>query len=101
MPARAPTHRPAQTNARRHTPEEQDRQARRALNTGSTRWRRLRAQVLARDLYQCRRCGQHGNQVDHVDGDASRNDLDNLQVLCASCHSRKTAIENSGFGNPR
>jgi hypothetical protein len=27
--------------------------------------------------------------------------LENLQGLCSTCHSRKTATEDSGFGNPR
>lgn len=31
-----------------------------------------------------------GNEVDHIDNDASNNDRDNLENLCHSCHSRKT-----------
>ena len=32
-------------------------------------------------------------QVDHIDGDPSNNDPDNLQTLCACCHVFKTAID--------
>jgi 5-methylcytosine-specific restriction protein A len=54
----------------------------------------------------CRECAKHGitraaNHVDHISGDPSNNDLTNLQPLCAPCHSRKTAAEDGGFGNPK
>ncbi|PAU94052.1 HNH endonuclease, partial [Paracoccus salipaludis] len=45
------------------------------------------------------------NTVDHVvphRGDPERFwDQDGWQPLCASCHSRKTAAEDGGFGNRR
>nr|WP_197408087.1 MULTISPECIES: HNH endonuclease signature motif containing protein [unclassified Guyparkeria] len=39
--------------------------------------------------------------VDHIDGNAHNNEPGNLAALCASCHSRKTARQDGGFGNPR
>ncbi len=42
-----------------------------------------------------------GNVVDHVDGDSWNNAPANLQTLCPSCHSTKTAKFDCGFGNPR
>lgn len=41
------------------------------------------------------------NEVDHVDGNDRDSSPSNLQSLCTSCHSRKTARENGGFGNRR
>jgi len=85
-----------------------DRQATRALATNSTEWRRIREQVLLRDLYTCQRCGRivggKGEaHVDHIDGDSSHNPEDgsNWQTLCVPCHSAKTATEDGGFGNVR
>jgi 5-methylcytosine-specific restriction endonuclease McrA len=48
----------------------------------------LRESVLARDSYQCRRCGRGECklQVHHVDADRTNNDLMNLLTLCAACH---------------
>ena len=57
-------------------------------------WRRLREQVLARDLYTCQVCKLISDQleVDHIiplskGGDDS---MLNLQTLCSICHERKT-----------
>lgn len=49
-----------------------------------------------RDLYQCQICGEYGDEVDHIDGDASNNPPDgsNWQTACNRCHSAKTAIES-------
>ena len=62
---------------------------------GSTAWRRLRARVLS-DEPLCRLCDRQGRvtaatTVDHIEehkGDRTLFfDRDNLQPLCASCHS--------------
>lgn len=76
----------------------------RAIPTNSPVWTNLiRPRVLLRDLYTCQICGAYGNEVDHRDGDASNNPPDdsNYWTLCKSCHSKKTARENGGFGNPK
>ena len=60
-------------------------------------WRRLRQMVLRRELW-CRMCRAEGRfteatEVDHIVpvSQEGTNELDNLQPLCKSCHSRKTA----------
>jgi 5-methylcytosine-specific restriction protein A len=64
----------------------------------STRWLRLRLQVL-QDQPLCRHCGQRGRKtltedIDHIvkhDGNPQLFwDRTNLQGLCKACHSRKT-----------
>jgi 5-methylcytosine-specific restriction protein A len=79
------------------------RQAKRALPTNSARWRRIRAAQLQREPL-CADCDEQSimtpaTHVDHKDGDSHNNQPDNLQSLCASCHSRKTAASDGGFGN--
>ena len=71
--------------------------------TNDSRWRKIRAGVLAREPL-CRHCAEIGRtepatDVDHIDGNAFNNARDNLCALCKSCHSRKTATENGGFGS--
>jgi hypothetical protein len=73
--------------------------------TNDRRWRRIREQVVIRDRYKCADCGNfctapRDAHVDHVDGNAHNNDLSNLVTRCASCHSKKTASRDGGFGNP-
>ena len=69
-------------------------------------WRRLRAQHL-RIHPACVHCGiiREDNNVDHIvphrGDDALRLDPRNLQTLCRSHSSRKTASRDGGFGNPR
>lgn len=106
MSTRARRHNPFTRRAPRYQPPERDRQADRTLPTNSTAWRRLREEVLLRDLYTCQvaECGRvlggKGEaHVDHVDGDPSNNAMANLQTLCRRCHSEKTAREDGGFGN--
>lgn len=81
------------------------RQDRRALATSSAAWRGIREQVLRAEPL-CRSCRQKGvlrsaTVADHIDGDSHNNAADNLQPLCASCHSRFTAAHDGGFGNAR
>lgn len=65
------------------------------------RWRRLRMMILRRDPI-CRMCNRAASvHVDHIVPRArGGQDTDgNLQGLCPSCHSRKTAREDGGFGH--
>lgn len=48
----------------------------------------VRLAVFKRDNRTCQKCGQPGNEIDHIDGDS--NNLENLQVLCHDCHTEKT-----------
>lgn len=74
----------------------------RAIPTNDPRWTRgIRPRILKRDLFTCVDCGGFGDQVDHEDGDDSNNNDENLKTRCISCHSKKTARENGGFGNPK
>ncbi|MGN5354342.1 HNH endonuclease signature motif containing protein [Ralstonia sp. L16] len=79
------------------------RQAKRALPTNSTAWRRLREATLRRNplCAECQRTKRvtPATVVDHIDGDATNNEPANLQGLCPSCHSAKTARRDGGFGN--
>lgn len=75
----------------------------------STRWRKVRAQVLAKEP-TCRLCrlvglDQAAVEVDHVVGLAERPDLaftrSNLQPLCVRCHRRKEARMRNGGRVPK
>jgi len=64
----------------------------------TARWRRLRKQVLQREPF-CRECKKHGaavmaTDVDHIKSHRGNEelfwDINNLQPLCHSCHSKKT-----------
>ncbi len=67
---------------------------------GGRAWRRLREQVLARDLYTCRHCLRvclpENLCADHIINRANggSDDLSNLQTLCTDCHKVKTANES-------
>jgi 5-methylcytosine-specific restriction protein A len=72
----------------------------------SKEWLALRATTLKRAAYRCAtpRCTERASHVDHIkpiaQGGAAL-DPSNLRPLCASCHSRKTARADGGFGNKR
>ena len=69
----------------------------------TARWRKLRRMVLARQPLCADPFGVHAmlgeivpaTEVDHIVPvrEGGENSLENLQALCASCHSRKTNLE--------
>ncbi len=66
------------------------------------RWRKLRGMILARDPFcQAPGCHEWSTEVDHIKSreNGGTDHPDNLQGLCKPCHSRKTAIEDGGWGN--
>lgn len=76
----------------------------------SKQWRKVKAQVIARDGPICQNHYRHGIsrafsgqqlQLDHICPQEARPDriwdLENLENLCAACHARKTT-EESGLG---
>lgn len=75
-----------------------DADPRRTIPLQSAQWQRLRASILI-DEPLCRHCMSRGivtagTDVDHISGDPSDNSRENLQVLCHSCHSIKTAADH-------
>ena len=66
-------------------------------------WRALRTRYLqVHPVCEVGGCSRAAVAVDHVVPMArggERLSWDNLQGLCASCHSRKTALQDGGFGH--
>lgn len=62
-------------------------------------WQRIRAAYLRRNPW-CVMCGARATQVDHILPLArgGTHDASNLESLCASCHSRKTAQHDGAWG---
>nr|WP_240754574.1 HNH endonuclease signature motif containing protein [Lampropedia aestuarii] len=63
-------------------------------------WRRLREQILRRDLYLCQVCKREGRlteatEVDHITNksEGGTDEPKNLQAICTCCHKSKTAME--------
>ena len=68
-----------------------------------SRWERLRAQAMRRDMYLCQPCKRAGrvtpaSAVDHIMPKAKggADDLANLQSICGPCHDDKTAADEGG-----
>lgn len=65
-------------------------------------WQPIRERILTAEPF-CRFCKEKGRvtaatDVDHIDGNSRNNDPRNLRPLCKSCHSRKTVMQDGGFG---
>ena len=104
---RAPYCEPHLAEHRRRQDANRGTTAERGYGAAHRRWRRL---VLLRDPICVDPFGVHRERgeivpatvADHVVPIAqggARFDLENGQGLCASCHGRKTAGEDGGFGN--
>lgn len=100
MPKRVPTFRPPWLARPR------ERRANSAgRGYGSAAWQRVRLAVIARDKGVCRDCGkviyEPGDaHVDHVEEKptnqaAEATPIEGLQLLCRSCHSKKTVRSTS------
>ncbi len=52
----------------------------------------IKAKTLERQNYRCNHCGKESDvwDFDHIDGDSSKNSLENCQALCLECHRKKT-----------
>lgn len=111
MPVRPPLHRPVGRREKRERDHDYDRTrdpVSRALYH-SKRWRTEREAFL-HEHPLCMECQHHdvirpASVVDHIDphrGDETVFwDRNRWQALCASCHGRKTAVQDGGFGNAR
>jgi 5-methylcytosine-specific restriction protein A len=88
--------------SKRERQREYDKQRDSAAQRGYDRtWQRLRIMALRREPL-CRHCKLKGKyefatEVDHIVPLAAggENTFSNLQALCKSCHSRKTAREQA------
>ena len=72
-------------------------------------WKRIAKQRRALDCYLCQDCHKHGlvvpsPVVDHILPIHVRPDwrleIDNTQVLCRDCHTRKTSKDMHKYGGP-
>ena len=111
MPTKAPRHSVSahgvnHADVLRHRKKNEQanrRRKKRKYPTNSTLWIRIRNFKRKKNPL-CEYCEKKGlvvqmDDVDHIDGDDSNCSWENLQSLCKSCHSRKTAKENGGFGH--
>lgn len=75
-----------------------------AISYRNSRWGRARLDYLAQHPI-CVKCGMPATEIDHIVPHCGDYDLfwdvDNWQPLCHSCHSRKTVLEDGGFGRPK
>lgn len=91
-----------------------ERQRRQDARRGSSaargyggKWPALREMVLRREP-RCVECQKRGRltlaqEVDHIvpKSRGGTDDIENLQSICRTCHARKTALEDGGFGRER
>ena len=96
MPSKPPTHKPPRVSLPDGRPSASARGY-------GVEWRRLRLTILAQRPV-CEHCDcQASEDIDHIVPleRGGTNEPNNLQALCHSCHSRKTAKYDGGFGRRR
>lgn len=101
MPLAPPKHRPpGQKTAAQRMQEFDKARGSTTVRGYDEPWKRLRVAFLKRHP-NCKDCGDRATDVDHIETVRARPDrrLDwrNLRALCHSCHSRRTAIDQSGW----
>src|SRR5690242_8788954 len=97
MPKGAENHKPAHKATASTAPRHQRPRANSHQRGYTKRWRRLRLMVLARQpICATPGCGQEATDVDHKISKAKGGDdsFENLEALCHSCHSKKTAQQD-------
>jgi 5-methylcytosine-specific restriction protein A len=107
MPQRPPTHKPPGSLSRQEAERRRKafldaRRPSRAARGYDEDWRRCRDLFAQRYPVCCvPRCGKPTEEVDHIESVRThphlRLALSNLRPMCRSCHSRRTAIDQS-FG---
>ena len=67
------------------------------VRTKTAEWKRIRNIILKRDEHICQRCGDNGNEVNHIIPvtEGGTDDLENLETLCASCHQPETVAQTT------
>ena len=108
MPKRMSTHGKPKSRFKSHAKavakRDETLRCNRKSKTYDHTWKTLRAHFLAVNP-NCRSCGKMAVHADHIkpvrEHPELRLNLNNLQPLCHSCHSRKTAAEDGGFGNDK
>ena len=79
--------------------------SKRNTNANHVRSYRKKQWLMRHNGIICQGCKQRfpfgqGLEVDHIDGNSSNGDVNNLQLLCKPCHREKTAKEQ-GWGSGR
>ena len=108
MPFKNKSHADRQALTRPHVAEKgKTKKVRRAdAKRYDKRWRKL-SELIRTNEPLCRECKKDNRTVlakcvDHIipiEQGGNMYDENNLQPLCWSCHSKKTAAEDGGFGN--
>jgi hypothetical protein len=75
---------------------------------GTARTRALKSYLLDCREHRCEICGSAewmGKSIplelDHKDGDAANNSLDNLRLICPNCHAQTQTYKNRNMGRGR
>jgi 5-methylcytosine-specific restriction endonuclease McrA len=57
------------------------------INHSIPNWNKIRKNILGRDLWRCRICGEeHILHVHHIDWNRANNNKNNLVTVCSKCH---------------
>jgi 5-methylcytosine-specific restriction protein A len=103
MPTRPPIHRPVGWSAEQRARQQQQQDRPSSYRRGyDSAWRKTREAFLAVNPWCCvPGCTERASHVDHkrTRRSGGSDDWSNLQGLCWSHHSQKTARHDGGFGN--